>query len=180
MSYRLTKVKPQTYQSRGRLTPRTQIQGGLRVALFLVAGPLTTLATRPKRGTMENQQTLFDNFDSLSWPDVRIDHPRHNCTGQLCTYCERFDREDTQVLAQIDPAWRMQATIFRKSLAIGQLFSADVLIDAIGKPLGHPNQIGALFRSWNSQGMIESQGNFVVSTRESNNGRVIRVWRRTA
>jgi hypothetical protein len=28
--------------------------------------------------------------------------------------------------------------------------------------------------------MIESQGNFVVSTRESNNGRVIRVWRRTA
>ena len=136
---------------------------------------LTKVSQQRKRGTMQNQETLFDQLG-----DVQLDRPGHNCTGQLCTYCERFDREDVHVLAQIDPAWRMQATIFRKSLAIGGLFSADVLIDAIGKPLGHPNQIGALFRSWNSQGMIESQGNFVVSTRESNNGRVIRVWRRTA
>ena len=175
MSYRLTKVKPQTYQRTGSLRPRTQIRGGLRVALFLVAGPLTTLATRQLRGIMQDQETLFDQIG-----DIQLDRPGHNCTGQLCTHCERFDREDTQVLAEIDPQWRMQATIFRKSLAIGQLFSADVLIDAIGKPLGHPNQIGALFRSWNSQGLIQSEGNFVVSTRESNNGRVIRVWRRTA
>jgi hypothetical protein len=175
MVYRLTKVKPQTYQRRGSLRPRTQIRGGLRVALFLVAGPLTTLATRTLRGIMQDQETLFDQIG-----DIQLDPPGHNCTGQLCTHCERFDREDTQVLAEIDPQWRMQATIFRKSLAIGGLFSADVLIDAIGKPLGHPNQIGALFRSWNSQGLIQSEGNFVVSTRESNNGRVIRVWRRTA
>jgi hypothetical protein len=175
MVYRLTKVKPQTYQRRGSLRPRTQIRGGLRVALFLVAGPLTTLATRQLRGIMQDQETLFDQIG-----DIQLDRPSHNCTGQLCTYCERFEREDTQVLAEIDPQWRMQATIFRKSLAIGGLFSADVLIDAIGKPLGHPNQIGALFRSWNSQGLIQSEGNFVVSTRESNNGRVIRVWRRTA
>ena len=173
--YKLTKVKPQTYQSRGRLTPRTQIRGGLRVAAFLVGRPLTTLATRQLRGIMQDQETLFDQIG-----DVQLDRPGHNCTGQLCTYCERFDREDVQVLAEIDPQWRMEATIFRKSLAIGGLFSADVLIDAIGKPLGHPNQIGALFRSWNSQGLIQSEGNFVVSTRESNNGRVIRVWRRTA
>jgi hypothetical protein len=175
MVYRLTKVKPQTYQRRGSLRPRTQSRGGLRVALFLVAGPLTTLATRQLREIMQDQETLFDQIG-----DLQLDRPGHNCTGQLCTYCERFDRKDTQVLAEIDPAWRMQATIFRKSLAIGGLFSADVLIDAIGKPLGHPNQIGALFRSWNSQGLIQSEGNFVVSTRESNNGRVIRVWRRTA
>jgi hypothetical protein len=173
--YKLTKVKPQTYQRRGSLRPRTQIRGGLRVALFLVAGPLTTLATRTLRGIMQDQETLFDQIG-----DLQLDRPGHNCTGQLCTYCERFDRQDVQVLAEIDPAWRMQATIFRKSLAIGGLFSADVLIDAIGKPLGHPNQIGALFRSWNSQGLIQSEGNFVVSTRESNNGRIIRVWRRTA
>jgi hypothetical protein len=150
-------------------------RGRLRVAAYLVGRPLTTLATSTKWGTMRDQETLFDQIG-----DIQLDRPGHNCTGQLCTYCERFDREDTQVLAEIDPQWRMQATIFRKSLAIGGLFSADVLIDAIGKPLGHPNQIGALFRSWNSQGLIESQGNFVVSTRESNNGRVIRVWRRTA
>ncbi len=175
MPYRLTKVGTQTYQRRGSLRPRTKSRGRLRVALLLVSGPLTTLATRAKRGTMRDQETLFDQIG-----DVQLDRPGHNCTGQLCTYCERFDREDTQVLAEIDPQWRMQATIFRKSLAIGGLFTADVLIDAIGKPLGHPNQIGALFRSWNSQGLIESQGNYVVSTRESNNGRVIRMWRRTA
>ena len=173
--YKLTKVKAQTYQSRGRLTPQTKSWGCLREALFLVAGPLTTLATRTKRGTMQDQEALFDRIG-----DVQLDRPWHNCTGQLCTYCERFDREDVQVLAEIDPQWRMQATIFRKSLAIGGLFSADLLIEAIGKPLGHPNQIGALFRAWNSQGLIESQGNYVVSTRESNNGRSIRLWRRTA
>ena len=175
MSYRLTIIDPTTFQRRGSRAPRAKTRGRLGVALFLVVGPLTTLATRLKRGTMSDQETLFDQIG-----DIQLDRPGHNCTGQLCTYCERFDREDTQVLAEIDPQWRMQATIFRKSLAIGQLFSADVLIDAIGKPLGHPNQIGALFRSWNSQGLIESQGNFVVSTRQSNNGRVIRVWRRTA
>jgi len=174
MRYRLTIIDPQTYQRRGSRAPRTMSRGGLRVAAFLVGRSLTTLATRTKRGTMQDE-ALFDSIG-----DIQLDRPGHNCTGQLCTYCERFDREDVQVLAEIDPAWRMQATIFRKSLAIGGLFSADLLIEAIGKPLGHPNQIGALFRSWNSQGLIESQGNFVVSTRESNNGRVIRVWRRTA
>ena len=175
MPYRLTTINPQTFQRRGSRRPRTQIRGRLRVALFLVGGPLTTLGTRLKRGNMTQEDALFDQIG-----DIQLDRPGHNCTGQLCTYCERFDREDVQVLAEIDPQWRMQATIFRKSLAIGGLFSADLLIEAIGKPLGHPNQIGALFRSWNSQGLIESQGNFVVSTRESNNGRSIRVWRRTA
>jgi hypothetical protein len=175
MAYRLTIISRETSQRRGSRTRRTRIRRRFGVALFLVVGPLNTLATRLKRGTMQDQETLFDQIG-----DIQLDRPGHNCTGQLCTYCERFDREDTQVLAEIDPAWRMQATIFRKSLAIGGLFSADVLIDAIGKPLGHPNQIGALFRSWNSQGLIQSEGNFVVSTRESNNGRVIRVWRRTA
>ena len=176
MRYQLTSIGTQTFQRRGSRRPRTMSRGCLRVALFLVGGSLTTLATRLKRGNiMENADTLFDSIG-----DIQLDRPGHNCTGQLCTYCERFDREDTEVLAEIDPQWRMQATIFRKSLAIGQLFSADTLIMAIGKPDGHPNQIGALFRSWDSQGMIQSQGNYVVSTRESNNGRSIRVWRRTA
>ena len=175
MRYKLTKVEPQTYQRRGSRAPRTMSRGGLRWGSFLVGSLTNTLATRTKRGTMQDQEALFDTLG-----DIQLDRPGHNCTGQLCTYCERFDREDVQVLAEIDPQWRMQATIFRKSLAIGGLFSADLLIEAIGKPLGHPNQIGALFRAWNSQGMIESQGNYVVSTRESNNGRSIRLWRRTA
>jgi len=133
----------------------------------------TTLATRTKRGTMT--ESLFDSIG-----DMQLDRPGHYCTGQLCTYCERYDREDAQVLADIDKNWRVQATIFRKSLAIGGLFTADVLIDSIGLPDGHPNQIGALFRSWSSMGVITSMGNYVTSTRESNNGRSIRMWKRTA
>jgi len=132
-----------------------------------------TLATS-KKGEQMNE-ALFDSIG-----DIQLDRPGHNCTGQLCTYCERYDREDAQVLAEIDPQWRIQATIFRKSLAIGGLFTADLLIEAIGKPDGHPNQIGALFRSWASMGVITSQGNFVTSTRESNNGRSIRMWKRAA
>ena len=65
-----------------------------------------TLATRTKRGTMT--ESLFDSIG-----DMQLDRPGHNCTGQLCTYCERYDREDAQVLAEIDKNWRVQATIFR-------------------------------------------------------------------
>jgi hypothetical protein len=70
--------------------------------------------------------------------------------------------------------------MYRKTLAIGGLFTADTLLDSIGLPVGHPNQVGALFRSWARMGVITSQGDYVVSTRESNNGRSIRMWKRTA
>ena len=124
---------------------------------------------------MTDQAALFDTIG-----DIRLDRPPHSCTGGRCTYCERFDREDTQLLADIDPQWRILCTIYRKSVAIGGLLTADDLVENVGKPAGHPNQIGALFRSWNSQGLIESQGDYVTSSRESNNGRSIRLWRRTA
>jgi len=167
-------IGTQTFQRRGSRVPVTnELAGCLRRGYFLVGSLANTLATRTKRGTM-----TYSLFDSIG--DIQLDRPGHNCTGQLCTYCERFDREDVQVLAEIDKNWRIQATIFRKSLAIGGLFTADLLIEAIGLPDGHPNQIGALFRSWASMGVITSMGNYVVSTRESNNGRSIRMWKRTA
>ena len=171
---RLTKLGPQTFHGRGSPIPLAhKSRGCLRRGYFLVGSLANTLATRTKRGTM-----TYSLFDSIG--DIQLDRPGHNCTGQLCTYCERFDRQDIEVLAEIDKSWRIQATIFRKSLAIGGLFSADLLIEAIGLPDGHPNQIGALFRSWASMGVITSMGNYVVSTRESNNGRSIRMWKRTA
>ena len=139
-------------------------------------GSLTnTLATRTKRGTMKEQPALFDTIG-----DIDLDMPPHSCTGLLCTYCERFNREDADTLAMIDPKWRMQATIYRKNIAIGGLMTADDLIEQIGLPAGSSNQVGALFRAWHQAGMIASQGNYVLSTRESNNSRSIRVWRRTA
>lgn len=124
---------------------------------------------------MTDQHALFDTIG-----DIRVDLPSHHCTGLLCTYCERNDREDAGLLADIDPNWRIQATIYRKTVAIGGLLTADDLVHNIGKPAGHPNQIGALFRSWAVSGLIKSQGDYVTSSRESNNGRSIRLWRRTA
>ena len=88
---------------------------------------------------MTDQTALFDTIG-----DIRLDRPAHSCTGALCTYCERFDRDDTQLLADIDPKWRIACTIYRKSVAIGGLLTADDLIEQVGKPDGHPNQIGAL------------------------------------
>ena len=124
---------------------------------------------------MTEQHALFDTIG-----EIRVDLPFHHCSGSACTYCERQDREDEQALAEIDPKWRMMATAWLKTVDIGGLLNADLLIADIGKPLGHPNQIGALFRAWAAAGRIKSQGNYVTSSRESNNGRSIRVWKRTA
>ena len=128
-----------------------------------------------RRGTMTEQHALFDTIG-----EIRVDLPFHHCSGSSCTYCERQGREDEQALAEIDPKWRMMATAWLKTVDIGGLLNADLLIADIGKPLGHPNQIGALFRAWAAAGRIKSQGNYVTSSRESNNGRSIRVWKRTA
>ena len=124
---------------------------------------------------MTEQHALFNTIG-----DIRVDRPFHNCTGKTCTYCERQDREDAQALAEIDPQWRSLATIWLKTIDIGGLLNADLLIADIGKPDGHPNQIGALFRAWSAAGRIASQGNYVTSSRESNNSRSIRVWKRIA
>jgi hypothetical protein len=124
---------------------------------------------------MTEQHALFDTIG-----DIRVDLPFHHCSGLACTYCAKQDVEDAQAFADIDPQWRMMATAWLKGIDIGGLLNADLLIADIGKPLGHPNQIGAMFRSWVAAGRIVSQGNYVTSSRESNNGRSIRVWKRTA
>ena len=124
---------------------------------------------------MTEQHALFNTIG-----DIRVDRPAHNCTGKTCTYCERQDRQDQQSLAEIDPQWRVLATLWLKTIDIGGLLTADLLIEDVGLPPGHPNSVGALFRAWAAAGRIKSQGNYVTSSRESNNGRSIRVWKRTA
>ena len=126
--------------------------------------------------SMTEQHALFDTIG-----DIRVDLPFHHCTGAACTYCERQEAADIKVLADITPQFSMMATAWLKSIDIGGLLNADLLIAEIGLPeSGHPNQIGALFRTWAAHGRIASQGNFVTSSRESNNGRSIRVWKRVA
>lgn len=83
-------------------------------------------------------------------------------------------------MSEVDPVWRMSATTWLKGIDMGGLLNADLLISDIGKPLGHPNQIGALFRTWAIAGRIKDQGQYVTSSRDSNNGRSIRIWKRVA
>ena len=121
-------------------------------------------------------EALFNNIDG-----IRVDRPGHGCTGDLCSFCQYLDgleiAAQREPKADIDPKWQMQATIYRKSLAIGQTFTADDLIDTIGKPPGHPNQIGSLFNFWAGAGFIMAVGS-TASKRKGNNYRRIQIWRR--
>ena len=63
---------------------------------------------------MTEQHALFDNIG-----EIRVDLPFHHCTGCGCTYCERQDRKDFKLLAEIDPKWRMTATAWLKTIDIG-------------------------------------------------------------
>ena len=121
-------------------------------------------------------EALFNNIDG-----IRVDRPGHGCTGDLCSFCQYLDgleiAAQRQPKADIDPKWQMQATMYRKSLAIGQTFIADDLIAAIGKPPGHANQIGSLFNFWAGAGFITAVGS-TPSKREGNNGRRVQIWRR--
>ena len=124
---------------------------------------------------MTEQHSLFDKIG-----DVRVDLPHHHCTGLGCTYCARQEQRDLETMSEVDPVWRMSATTWLKGIDIGGLLNADLLISDIGKPLGHPNQIGALFRTWAIAGRIKDQGQYVTSSRDSNKSRSIRIWKRVA
>ena len=119
---------------------------------------------------------LFNDIDG-----VRLDRAPHGCTGELCSFCTYLDALELKAMrppkVAIDAKWQMQATIYRKALAVGQMFTADDLIKAIGKPPGHSNQIGALFAFWSESGFIVHSGS-TPSKRAGNNGRRIQIWRR--
>jgi len=104
----------------------------------------------------------------------------HSCTGTGCTFCAFVEgtqakRKGTEAVVK-DPEWTLRATEWRRSQPNGKTISADDLIEACGHPMGSPNQIGALFRSWALNGLVRVEGT-VRSTRNTNHARRIIMWR---
>ena len=104
----------------------------------------------------------------------------HSCTGTGCTFCEFVEgttakRKGTEAVVK-DPEWTLRATEWRRSLHYGAVISADDLIESCGHPTGSPNQIGALFRSWATKGLVRVHGS-VSSQRNSNHARKIILWK---
>jgi len=112
--------------------------------------------------------------------DLETERPKtHACTGRECHFCSWLDGHQAKqagtTAANIDPRWAIEAGQWRRTMVEGDLFTADDLIDAIGLPDGHPNQIGALFALWHKAGTIRPRGT-TASTRASNHARALRVW----
>lgn len=108
--------------------------------------------------------------------------PAHGCAGDVCQVCaltrdgkEAKTRGTTRTTK--DARWWVEAGRFLKALAPGALFTADDLVQLIGLPDGSPNQVGACVRAWAAGDHIKAHG-FEESTRKSNHGRVVRVWRK--
>lgn len=115
-------------------------------------------------------------FDVLDPGKVR--QSTHSCTGPGCHFCGWLDGHKAKVKAtravKYDPRWLHEATEWRRD-QIGNQITADDLIDAIGLPDGHPNQIGALFATWAQANLIRLAG-VRRSHRDSNHARQIKVW----
>lgn len=119
---------------------------------------------------------LEDLFDVQELVPAR--QTTHACTGPGCSFCEWLDGHKAKAKAvksvNYDPRWLHEATDWR-STVVGTEITADDLIDAIGLPDGHPNQIGALFNMWAQGGWITLTG-VRPSHRASNHARQIRTW----
>ncbi len=119
-------------------------------------------------------ETLFDVFEP-----VKARSTTHACTGPGCSFCEWLDghqakHKGTRAVTY-DPRWLNDATAWRRTV-IGLEITADDLIDAIGLPDGHPNQIGALFNLW-AQGWFTTLTGVRASHRSSNHARQIKTWK---
>jgi len=108
--------------------------------------------------------------------------PTHACAGDACQVCAnaRTPIEAKNLgtsRPKRDPRWWAEAREFITQLSSGATFTADDLVALIGLPDGSPNQVGACVRSWAASDLTTPAG-YVESTRKSNHGRVVRVWRK--
>lgn len=115
---------------------------------------------------------------------TRDGSPTHAHTGPDCHFCAMNAdgigaKLDAIRAVTKDPAWWAEADRWLELQPIGDTFTADDLIDCIGKPAGSVNQIGARLRSWASQSAIAPVG-YTEATRKESHGRVLRVWEVTA
>lgn len=114
------------------------------------------------------------------------DKPAHNCAGPTCSWCawrERIAAAEAGTAAanaNRDLEWAQRADAWLADCVPAMaVITSDDLIDAVGLPVGSPNQIGARFKTWQRAGFIEMTG-VTTSTRRTNHGRLLREWRAIA
>lgn len=136
--------------------------------------------------TTYHEAALFDPTPGRDYtPDgTRDGSPTHAHTGPDCRFCAM---NATGIGAKLDAiravtrdeAWWHESDLWLELQPLGSVFTADDLIDCIGKPTGSVNQIGARLRSWASSGAIVGTG-YTEATRKESHGRIVRVWQVTA
>ena len=124
------------------------------------------------------------NFDLLDFPELQVPpQPTHACAGEHCQVCQNSRTPlEAKTLGtgrpKRDPRWWDEARQFITQLGSGATFTADDLVALIGLPDGSSAQVGACVRAWAAGDQIVHNG-YTTSTRKSNHGRVVRVWRKS-
>lgn len=112
---------------------------------------------------------------------VPADVPIHAHTGWDCHFCATrnglgaLEAVIKAVKANRDEYWWAVAERWRVLKHAGHRFTSDDLVDAVGKPTGSANQVGARIRTWAMKGLIHPVG-IQAATRPESHGRMLRVW----
>lgn len=109
-----------------------------------------------------------------------LEHPAHavHDAAEPCLWCTEYPTDTvTQATAAVhrDLPWWKEADLWLELQPLGSLFTADDLVDCVGKPHGSPNQIGARIRGWARERAIAPHG-YTQGTRPESHSRVLRVW----
>lgn len=115
-------------------------------------------------------------FDITAADCLACGRPLRN---SVCGWCSQ-NQEGTTLTRVIesstkDMEWLERATQWRRSLNLHSRVTADDLVDAIGLPVGSPNQIGSLFHTWNKKGYLRFIRT-VRASRKSRNSGAQREW----
>lgn len=112
---------------------------------------------------------------------IPVDAPLHACAGDACRYCATRDGTAAATAGiravKRDQEWWYRADEWLVDHPRAFHFTADDLVDAIGKPVGPANQIGARFRAWSAARLVAKAG-YSTAKRRSSHGRAVVVWER--
>lgn len=125
------------------------------------------------------EQLMFDPRPGRDYTPPGNEAPVHAHTGPGCVFCAtRTGKQAADAAVKAitrDEAWWQAAQEWLAAQPAGARFTADTLVDSIGKPTGSPNQIGAALRKWAFTDRITAV-DITTGTRRESHARVLRVW----
>lgn len=114
-------------------------------------------------------------FDLIDYPE----QPIHGCAGPSCQVCATRNgtaakKHGTKIVKR-DEEWWQRANGWFHMLDPRTQFTADDLVEAVGLPVGSPNQVGACVRTWAARDLTKPVGVREARRKESH-GRLVRIW----